>query len=71
MAFEDAPQNFMVSIREVPAVGPARVLVRTTDEDRELISDAARVVGMSQQKFMRALLVSGARQVLKEAGIEA
>lgn len=69
MAFDAAVQTFMVSVRQVPETGDAKLLVRATYPDRDLISDAARVLGMSQQEFMRAVLVNGAAQVLKDNGI--
>jgi len=61
-------QDFMVSLREVPPTGLSSLLVRTDETDHALITAAAAISGMSQQKFMRTVLVSAAKQVMKEAG---
>lgn len=61
-------QDLMVSLREVPPTGLSSLLVRTDETDHDLITAAARIVGMSQQKFMRTVLVSAAKRVMKEAG---
>lgn len=73
MAFGDDEKtkisHVMVSLREIPDTGDADILVRMQGNDRSLVSDAAFVAGMSQQKFTRTVLVSASKQVLKEAGI--
>lgn len=61
-------QDLMVSLREVPPTGLSSLLVRTDETDHALINAAAAIVGMSQQKFMRTVLVSAAKRVMKEAG---
>lgn len=60
--------DFMVSLREVPPIGLSQLLVRCDETDHALITTAATTVGMTQQKFMRTVLVSAAKRVLKEAG---
>lgn len=67
---DDRVTDFMVSIKDVPEIGPAKVLVHMLDDDRSLVKDAAFVAGLSQQKFMRAVLVSASQRVLKEAGVK-
>lgn len=61
-------QAIMVSLQEVPPSGLSRLLVRTDEIDHAMITTAAKLVGLSQQKFMRTVLVSAAKQVMKEAG---
>ena len=61
-------QDLMVSLREIPPAGLSRLLIRTDETDHALITAAASIVGMSQQKFMRTVLVSAAKRVMKEAG---
>lgn len=60
--------SFMVSINEVPARGPARMLVEADWEIRDMINYAAGIAGLSSSKFMRAVLYSAAKKVLEEAG---
>lgn len=63
-------KDFMVSVREVPKEGHARMLIRLELDDRKLINDAAWMIGMTQQAFMRSVLVSAAKRVMKEAGVQ-
>lgn len=58
----------MVSLREIPEPGPAKVLVLMSLEDRELINEAARILSTSQQRFVRTVAIAAARQVKREIG---
>lgn len=62
--------DLMVSLREIPERGDAKVLVEMGYADRDTLGYAATLCGLSKQKFSRAVLVSAANRVLKEMGVK-
>jgi hypothetical protein len=60
----------MVSLREIPERGDAKVLVEMEYSERDTLGYAAALCGLSKQKFSRAVLVSAAHRVLKEMGVK-
>lgn len=63
-------KDLMISLREIPVGGNAKVLIEMTDSDRDLLGYAASLVGLSKQKFVRTVVVSAAQRVLKEMGVK-
>lgn len=68
MYWDDPLMQVVVQLTEVPEKGDARVLIRFTHEDRNMITRAARSIELSQSKFMRVVLVNAAKKVLEEMG---
>ncbi len=62
--------HVLVSLNDIPAKGMNKLLIHIEFEDKELVDKAAEIVRMSQQNFMRAVLVSAAKKVLEEAGVK-
>lgn len=48
--------------------GFRKLLVHVNDDERDLVTYAAQTLGVSQQIFMRTVLVNASEQVLKEVG---
>lgn len=67
---DDRVTHVFVSMLEIPLTGRYNLLVRLQESDRDLITHAALVAGMTQQKFVRTLLVNAAKKVLTEAGVK-
>lgn len=65
---DDRITHVLVSLVDIPATGMAKTLVRLRTADRDNVTLAAQIVGMTQQDFMKTVLVSAAERVLKEAG---
>lgn len=53
-------------LREPPDNGKAQIVFRCAYVDRDLVSAAAALLGISVNKFMRTVVIQSARQVLKE-----
>lgn len=63
-------KDLMVSLREIPDRGDAKILVEMGYMERDIVGHAATLCGLSKQKFSRAVLVSAAYRVLKEMGVK-
>lgn len=62
--------DLMVSLRDIPERGPADVLIEMSHAQRDLIGDAARLIGLNKAKFCRAVCISAAERVMKEMGVK-
>lgn len=64
------PSSVLVNLdREIPPAGIAQLLIRLIGVDKDKIDAAATTAGMSQQQFMRLVLVSAAEKILSEANV--
>lgn len=59
-----------VPLEPIPPTGNACLVPRMLAVDRNLVTDAALTLGMTQAQFMRAILINGAKQVLQMHGVE-
>lgn len=58
--------HVVCELRDIPPPGRGHILVRTTIDDRELISLAAQTLGVEIGAFSRTVLVGCATKVIKE-----
>lgn len=56
-----------IDLREPPGAGKAQIVFRGTEADRNLITAAAKLLGISINRFMRTVMVQAAHQVLRES----
>jgi uncharacterized protein (DUF1778 family) len=55
-------------LREPPGNGKAQIVFRCMETDRNVVTAAAKLLGISVNRFMRSVVVQAAHQVLREAG---
>lgn len=71
---DDKITHVLVSLMDIPlqddATGHVKVLIRLQEHNRNLITQAAELAGLSQQKFMRTVLVNAAKKILTDAGVQ-
>ncbi len=58
-----------IPLHPMPAPGPASLIPRVRDVDRNKINMAASTLSLSQAQFMRLVLVHCAEAVLDEHGV--
>lgn len=56
-----------IDLREPPSAGKAQIVFRGEPSDRDLITAAAKLLGISVNRFMRTVMVQAAHQVLRES----
>lgn len=59
-----------VALREHVRWGGCQLLARVRLEDRQDVTIAAALLGLTQSQFMRNVLVQAARQIIAEAASE-
>jgi uncharacterized protein (DUF1778 family) len=57
---------FLIDMTELPKAGPAQMIIRAQTEDRDMVSIAAQLLGLSQAEFLRCACVATARKVIQE-----
>lgn len=62
----EARYTISFDLREPPDNGKAQIVFRCLGKDRDLVSAAAALLGISVNKFMRAVVIQAALQVMKE-----
>lgn len=62
----EARYTISFDLREPPDNGKAQIVFRCMHTDRDLITAAAALLGISVNKFMRAVVIQAAQQVMKE-----
>lgn len=55
-----------VDLREPPKNGEAQIVFRCEAVDRDLVRAAAALIGISVNRFMRAVVIQAAKQVIQE-----
>ena len=56
-----------IDLREPPSNGTAQIVFRCQHSDRDLITAAAKLIGISVNSLMRTVMVQAAHQVMKES----
>lgn len=56
-----------IDLREPSNNGTAQIVFRCQQLDRDLITAAAKLIGISVNSFMRTVMVQAAHQVMKES----
>lgn len=61
---------FLIDMTEMPKVGPAQMIIRSQTEDREMVSLAAQLLGISQAEFLRCACIATAKKVIEDRATE-
>lgn len=57
---------FLIDMTDLPKAGPAQMIIRSQTEDRDMVTIAAKLLGLSQAEFLRCACVAAARKVIQE-----
>ena len=66
----EARYTISIDLREPPSAGKAQIVFRGEPSDRNLITAAAKLLGISVNRFMRTVMVQAAHQVLREGNAQ-
>jgi biotin synthase-related radical SAM superfamily protein len=62
----DPITHVLVDLTVIPRIGPAHMIVRLGQDDKDIIEMAAQTLGMNQAEFLRISTVRTAEKVLRD-----
>lgn len=64
------PTHILAPLHEIPPTGFAQLLIHLQHTDKAYVDAAAAAMGLSQQLFMRTLLVGAAKKLCDELNVK-
>jgi uncharacterized protein (DUF1778 family) len=55
-----------IDLQEPPSNGKAQIVFRCTAKDRNIVTQAARILGVSVNRLMRSIVIAAANQILDD-----
>lgn len=64
------PTHILTAIHEIPPKGFDKLLIHIDRPDKHVVDLAAQAMGLSQQNWMRMVLVNASKKVCDELGVK-